>query len=857
MKLTYFLLIIILYIGEILPQHKNYGMLFSGNSNNINRSSLNLNPNKTFTASNKFTLSFDLTLFSANEYGTIFKLANKENTFVLQLKYVPYLNTDTSYLKLIINGNESYTLMSLNKKDLYRFNWFNQKIEFNLENDVIKYTGNNKVPRSLLVNMPDELEYSLIFGSVFRDIDVPFMALKDIKIFDEDDELKNYFPLNETNSNRVYDNFSVRSGIATNPVWLSTGNTRMNKIAEFYLHLPLEGIPYDKDNSTLKIPDEIYLINYNLLTNKVDTIFYENKFVHTDNVALYNKYDRTILSYYGGLGEVSILDNNKWSYVDVSKNKNNYFGHSRFILPSDTSLITIGGYGNYKVTNEILKYNKKNKKWSSIKLKGDFLPPFSYASSALDSAGKNLYIFGGEGNEKGHQELGFNYYYSLYQIDLLTFTVKKLESFTEPNEYKNITYRSCRNLILKDNALYGVVSFSETSDGKFNKAAIYKIDLKDNHFSLISNYDLTNEDNHPINFFYLIKTNEFVFITKIHNDKNKYNVYVIKYPPENFALITQKTYSNYKGTGFTLTIFASIITLLFLFSFFYIKKQRNTRKNELVKSEDVSQSEQESVSKNIIKEITVNKPNENFSSSINLFGSVNIYDKNYLNITPEFKPKILQLLLLIALSTKNEGMDSIGITSEKLSLILWPEFDEQHAKNNRNSNMARLRNLLEDVEGVEIVFERKQWMFKVDDLKRCDYLNYKYLLSALKNGKSNSDETFEEFLSIIQKGVFLKDISYEWLDIHKMNVFSDVVSISLSKAEKHFSSNNYNAALKIAEVILDWDIINETAFKLKINCLNSLGRLGEAKKSYEHFSMDYEKSFNKPYKVEFNEIITE
>lgn len=65
-------------------------------------------------------------------------------------------------------------------------------------------------------------------------------------------------------------------------------------------------------------------------------------------------------------------------------------------------------------------------RWDTIQFSGDRITPRFFAGLAVSDNYKYAYIYGGKGNEAGDQNIGVQYYYDLYRVDLEQQAIRKL-----------------------------------------------------------------------------------------------------------------------------------------------------------------------------------------------------------------------------------------------------------------------------------------------------------------------------------------------------------------------------------------------------------------------------------------------
>ena len=65
-----------------------------------------------------------------------------------------------------------------------------------------------------------------------------------------------------------------------------------------------------------------------------------------------------------------------------------------------------------------LSYDIGLNRWDTIHFSGDRILPRFFAGMAVSPDYKRIYVYGGKGNESGDQNIGLEYFYDLYQIDM-------------------------------------------------------------------------------------------------------------------------------------------------------------------------------------------------------------------------------------------------------------------------------------------------------------------------------------------------------------------------------------------------------------------------------------------------------
>jgi len=210
-----------------------------------------------------------------------------------------------------------------------------------------------------------------------------------------------------------------------------------------------------------------------------------------------------------------------------------------------------------------------------------------------------------------------------------------------------------------------------------------------------------------------------------------------------------------------------------------------------------------------------------------------------------------QLFLYIFFNTiKNEK----GISSVILDEVLWFDKSGDSARNNRNVNISKLRSILDELEGVEVINENSLWRINLGNAVFCDYLE---IIDLLKKSKSTllTEAEIHELISLLSFGDFLPAVQTEWMDAFKSQFANEVIDGLSSLYNEDEVKNNFSLRYHLAECILIYDPLNDEAFALKCSVLYQLGRKGMAKNSYDAFCNNYKSALGTKYPVSFNDTI--
>ena len=288
-----------------------------------------------------------------------------------------------------------------------------------------------------------------------------------------------------------------------------------------------------------------------------------------------------------------------------------------------------------------------------------------------------------------------------------------------------------------------------------------------------------------------------------------------------------------------LLLVGGLVFLLVIISILVVIIRKSTRKQSIIEKPS-------GLGPNFNYQVTsAGTKNKNL---IKLFGAFSILNKEGEDITDEFTPKVKSLFLVILLhSTKSKN----GITTEELTGIVWPEQDFKSAKNSRGVTIRKLRLILEQLDKVEILFQRDRWTVHLSNDAYCDYFECMHLLD---NPQFNSLDYYYRLFHIVEDGQIVKNESYEWMDDIKGYVDYRVIDLLLKYIGLLDHRDNADLILKIIDRIHISDPVNEKAFEMKVKILLAQDNYNFAKYCHETFSKNFEEFYGQAYQKSFEEI---
>jgi DNA-binding SARP family transcriptional activator len=328
------------------------------------------------------------------------------------------------------------------------------------------------------------------------------------------------------------------------------------------------------------------------------------------------------------------------------------------------------------------------------------------------------------------------------------------------------------------------------------------------------------------------------------NNRSEIKVFAIDFPPGVFTTIASKP-----GAFTTWKMIALLAGILLLGAgvFILFRKYRPKR----IKRQAPAALMQEIVS----EELAYNTAPAPFvpASAIYLFGTFEVYDTATQDITTQFTPLLKELLLLIITHTipRPRGSSSgKGIPQEKLFEILWRDKSPKDAKNNYSVNIAKLKPILESIGACHIEKVNGKIQFVAEE--NGVYIDYLAFMSILRKQACTTPEK-QTLLKILERGSFLNEVNYSWLDDIKSEVSSMAIDWLLENIATHAVTDS-SEIIHIANTVFLFDQLNETALEYKCKALIAQGRYGLALETFQKFEKEYEHSYGEKPGKTFTEI---
>jgi len=129
------------------------------------------------------------------------------------------------------------------------------------------------------------------------------------------------------------------------------------------------------------------------------------------------------------------------------------------------------------------------------------------------------------------------------------------------------------------------------------------------------------------------------------------------------------------------------------------------------------------------------------------------------------------------------------------------------------------------------------------------------VIKIVSSKDSVNSRDISKLINITNKGAFLLNLSFEWLDVFKARISDKITDVLLSFAESLDVKENAELIIDLADCLFNFDIVNEEIMHLKCRAQYGQGKHSLAKNSYKDFCNEYRILYGEDYSRTFSEII--
>ena len=828
--------LVLLFILLSATESRGQGLQFGSNDSLMSkRTSYQVFKDDLPTFHDHLAIGFDLSLWDNQHLGYILNLTDdKGNSYSLSAIY-----NHGSFLNFNIDSRSNKLSIPLADTMLKRRKWFKVIVDLDLKGDKVGISINGKWYRAAGLGFNGKITAKITFGKNEHYSDVPNMAIKNLVVSNDD---KSYtFLLSEWTGNDVFTVDGDNLGHVDNPAWL-INESYFWKQKFVHTFNEVAGINFNEKNEQFFIFKSDSLMFYDAGRDAVETKPFKNKLavpLHLGKSIVNLKENECYLYEVLRAPQPSPsiasfnLDSLSWDFYGKATITEQRHHHNIFYDKDFNNFYLFGGYGSFKYYNNFFKYDKAADTWQQQSFTGDVINPRFFSAASTADQNNDVYIFGGYGNQSGNQVVGGMHYYDLYRINLDKHSIKKLWEIKPDEE----AFVPANNLIVsKDKQFLYVLCYPH--ERPKTSLRLYKFSIKDGSYQVVSGtipvVSERIETDH--NLFYNARQDVFYCTTQEFEtpSRSTIKIFALTAPPvsqEAFVAAHQpksKSFTLYRILGG-----ASAFVLLCGIVIFFLRRRKDNDEPAAVNEERIAEQKNETEM-------------GNKANAVYLLGEFTVYDKNKRDITYLFSPKIKQLFILILLNSREKN----GVISKKISTTLWPDKDVVKTKNIRGVTINHLRNILSDIDGLELAFLNDTYSFISTEDFYCDYF---VVREALKQTNVGEPSAFN-YLDLVARGGLLQHIPEIWLDDFKQEYEEALMPAILPVIKKAYDAFDYKKALEIARIVLNIDPFNDIGIKFKLKALRRTKGIEHARKVYEEFSAEYEKSLGEEYPVPFEKI---
>lgn len=810
-------------------QAQTYGLRFA--SHDVlkeNRTSLDLNHDNFFSFNDDFELSFGFRLNQHNNmyFGYVVRIIDNENRNVDMI--FNYQSRSQNSFDIVYQNNLIVPPIKTDIASLFN-HWEEFRFYFDLKSDILKFVTADTVVELKGIELTGKIK--ILFGASdyghFKTTDVPPMSIKDVRISTKG-KLAYEWLLNESEGTTAHETLKNKDAHVINPIWLSPIFQNWVNAADFLIEGNAEIVFNPKDEIVYVIGDN-NLISYYINENRIDSITYlkSPKILKAGCQAFYEPDSNMLVSYNIDLKTFSTFEfeTKTWNQMESDFYPLTvYWHHNKFYSSAEKSLFTFGGYGQHEYKNSINKFSLITKNWETIKPSGESFPPRYLAS--LGHLNDTIYILGGYGSISGKQILNPQNYYDLWAYSLKDNNFSLIYEFVPPVE--DIVFA---NSMVIDNQTYEFYALAFPIFKHESILQLYRGSLKTPGLVPVGNtFPYTFHDIISYaDLFHAKQAKKLIAVTTLYNEHNQTNVRIhfISFPPNQSDSFQHPV--NLTVSKKIFLILAIILSIAGLFSFLYFTKRKNFKKVSY-------QRDSESV------EVIHNR------NSIFFFGDFQFLDKQGTDLTYKFSPLLKELFLLIWFNSLKDK----GISSERIIDILWFDKDEKSAKNNLSVNMAKLKQILSEIESLKVSRQTGYWTILFDE--NIVFNDYHYCLKLAHSKENITRQQIEELICVSQKGHFLESCAFSWLDEYKAELSNLIIDTLLLYAKNVSYQDDSDFILHLADAILNFDLMSEEAIQLKCKALVIQGKHHLARETFSKFTKEYKSLYNSSYPKTFLDI---
>lgn len=832
------------------------GLLFFSKTESITqRTSLDLFDGRAQRFFRRFSLSFDLSIRDARRFGYIVRLVDPAGEEA-SLVFVNFRPDNRYYIDFNTTRTGRNIPMRIPPDLSGTGRWIPVRMDFFLEEDRVVIHLDSTAYECRGVGFANPARLKIFFGLHGINLDLPAMALKNIRI-EERGRLRCHVPLNESTGGTVHDHRGRAVGTVRNPVWLITEHFNWALAASF--DAPLRaGVAYNSSANEVYVVGRDSLAIFRTDTRTVLSAPIARLPMPVDE-AIYNpKSNQTWLYNLGAADSLApslaLLDMETLGIAETGTPhiRNRLHHHNAFFDPECDTLFLFGGYGNFTYSNRLYRYDRPADDWTEVPLRGrDSLYPRFFAATGPGRDDYEVLLFGGFGNRSGRQELGGRNLYDLTAIDLEHKRVRKLWEIAPDSAYVPAT-----NLVLDGDRehFYALIYPHHHASSQLE---LGRFDLRTGASEIVSSpIPILSEEIVTRAFLFRnVPMNELVAVVREFRDARtaRIRIYTLSSPP-----VSARELVDYDRPGWLtpLRLLGLAAAVVALGACVLLYRMRHDAPDPTP-----------------VRELPAGgvHPVGIRCNAVYVLGDFLAFDARGRDISYRFSVKLRKLFALILFQSK---AGDPGISTAKLSTAMWPDKEPAEAKNIRGVTINHLRKILGDLRGIELVCENGRWRFVLGEEFYCDYIRLTALCCEIDAGPTtgpNPDGTvaqdrtaaasgaglakvMDEVMRIAARGPLFPLVGEAWAEEHRREFEATVERIFCRQIVRSCEVGACERVLRLLDAAFAVDPLNEDMLAAGVAALRKMGRSDRASVLYNDFCARFRASIGVDYPRSYEEI---
>jgi DNA-binding SARP family transcriptional activator len=671
------------------------------------------------------------------------------------------------------------------------------------------------------------------------------------------------FPLDERESTVAHELIHHADGKVLNPVWIRDEHYTWKEEEDLLLN-GYASVAFDPKTERLFIADGDSLLTWTVPTGHLSGSAYATgpQPLLRGNQSLYSSSTNSLYNLYIDQSLVTAFDFNRsvWDKDHHPGPVTDYWHFNKFFSPIDTSLYLLGGYGHFQYRNIILRYHLSTQNWDTITPTGDRLVPRYLFALGTTASSDSVYILGGYGSQTGQQILNPQNIYDMMVLDVRNKKLKKLFEL----QPKTSDFAFANSLVL-DSRKRNYYGLAFPNSRYASHLQLIRGSLDGPGYQAVGDtipysfHDVTSASD----LYFAPLSNKFLAITQLIDTLKRTHLHIFSLTgPPVTSEIPYPTLTDGQSSPAVKYVWDTLLLALIGAGIGFIVKRKIHPSSAIRQSEappagapfpsastPIDAATQTGIP---IQTGTPTEPSTipDPTNTLFLFGEMQIFDKDGIDITRQFTPLIRELFLLILLYSVRKGT---GVSSDKLTEVLWSDKSTQAARNNRSVNIAKLKTLLDRLEGVHLSKETGYWKIDLDPVTT--RLDYQTWLNIVKDKNRLNKQRINELAEITQRGGFLTNIEYEWLDDFKSEVSNTIIDTYLHFAQSIPLKEDPDFLVRLANYVFYFDPVNEEAITIKCKALAATGKHSLAKNAFDGFARQYRTIYGEDYGKDFQTLL--